>query len=365
MEIKNYIGYEHKHYLKKQKNKKSYDSAFTFQSELKYSFEDSQVYIKIDAIKDLLNVNRSYFDISELYYSKSFENFDFDLGKKVVFQGSLEAFNPVDIFNRQNFQRDALSRYKKGSFMANVNYFFEDEAILRLYIKAFEDDIKLPSSHSVYYPFSNMSYSDEVKFSNKNEKPSFLALYTKSYDEDIIADISLGAFYGYDENILFKNNNNKTNPYLFQSAKLLSFNTFVVDSSLYKLEAVLTKVTDSSTFNIKDSYELGAGIEHTLEQIYQNHNLGLIAEYYKSNNSNISFDNDLFLALRYSLNDKDSSEFLLGVVKDLGKYEKSAYLKYSGRLSDSLNISSDIRYLKNESYLDEHLRVGCEIKYYF
>ncbi|MEJ2489848.1 MAG: hypothetical protein P8Y50_08740, partial [Sulfurovaceae bacterium] len=62
---------------------------------------------------------------------------------------------------------------------------------------------------------------------------------------------------------------------------------------------------------------------------------------------------------------KDSSEFLGGIVKDLQSDEVSAYAKYEGRLSDMFKISADIRYLKGENYLDEHLRLGCEIKYYF
>ncbi|RXJ81165.1 hypothetical protein [Arcobacter sp. F2176] len=364
-EIKSYIGYEYKSYLKTKGDTRNYNSAITFQNEFKHSFEDSYLYSKISILKDSSEEQRDYFNISELYYSKAFENFDLNLGKKIIFLGSLEANNIVNIFNRQNYQKDSLSTYKKGSIMANLNYFFDDDSTLKLYIKSFEENIKLPSTNSPYSPFKTNIYSKKINFSNKREQPSFLAVYSKSYDDEIIADINMGFFYGYDENILYQKTNNKINPYLFQSAKLFTYDTFVLNSTLYKVEASYTKVQKDGEFDIKDFYNIGVGSEYTIEQIYKNNSLGLIAEYYKSDNKNTSFDNDLFLALRYSLNDKDSSEFLTGIIKDTKKSDMSAYIKYSGRLIDNLNVSADIRYLKSDNYIGEHLRFGCEIKYYF
>lgn len=365
IEIKNYIGYEYKSYLKVKDDKKDDNNALTFQSELKYNFEDGKIYTKIDALKDSSEEQRDHLNITELYYSKSFSDFDLDIGKKVIFLGSLEAYNIVNIFNRQNHQKDSMATHKKGSIMANINYFLEDESIFRFYIKGFEDDIKLSSKDSPYYPFGKNNYSDDIKFTNNNEQPSLLATYSTTYDDEIIADIALGVFYGYDENILFKKQNSILNPYLFQSAKVFTYDTFVIDSTLYKIEASYTKVVDDENFNIDNFYNLGLGAEYTIEQIYQNHNLGFIGEYYKSDYENTSFDNDIFLALRYSLNDKDSSEFLGGIIKDVKNSDRSAYIKYGGRLSDTLNISTDLRYSKNDNYLGEHLRFGCEFKYYF
>ncbi len=363
-EIKNYLGLEYKNYIKKEKHKDSYNSALIFQSEIKYNFSQSKIYTKMEALKDSKDKNRDYFYLNELYYSKSFDDFDFDIGKKVIFLGTLEANNIVDIFNRQNFQKDSLSKNKKGAIMANLNYFFENDSILRLYIKGFEEDIKLSSKNSPYYPFTS-AYNKNIKFTNKHEKPSFMATYTSTYDEDINADISFGLFKGYDENIIFKAKNSIIHPYLFQSSKIFTYNTFVIDSTLYKFEVSYTKAKANKIIKLNNFYKFGGGLEYTIEQIYKNHNLGLIAEYYKSDKRDLVFDNDLFLALRYSLNDKDSSEFLLGFIKDLKKSENSAYMKYQGRLMDNLNISTDLRYIKNDSYLNEHLRFSCEFKYYF
>lgn len=365
MEYKSYLGYEYKSYLKSDDTKRDFNSAITFQNEFKYSFDDSKIYSKVDVLKDFEEDERDYFNITELYLSQSFDEFDLYFGKKVIFLGSLEANNIVDIFNRQNYQKDSLSNYKDGVYLSGINYYFEDDSILNIYLKGFEEDIKFSSSNSPYYPFGSANYNEDLLFTNGSEKPSLLATYSKSYDEDITADISYGMFYGYDDNILYKKVNSRYQAMLFQSMKLFTYDTFVVDSMLFKVEASYTKVQDDGDFKIKDFYEIGAGAEYTIVRFINNHNLGLISEYYKSNSSFTSFENDIFLALRYSLNDKDSSEFLLGISKDIKENGRSGYLKYSGRLTDSLNISTDIRYMQTNSFLKEHLRIGCEIKYYF
>lgn len=362
---KNYVGFEYKSYLKNQDEKIDSNSAITFQSEIEYEKDDWKIYSLIDALKDSKEEQRDYIDFNELYFSKSFDSFDFYLGRKVIFLGSLEGLNIVDIFNRQNYQKDPLSKYKKGANSLSIKYFFEDDSNLDFHIKFLEDDIKMPSSDSPYYAFSSLKYSKEVDFANDNEQPSFLLNYSKSIDDEIIADTAFGLFYGYDENILYERSGNTINPFLFQSAKAFTHNTFILEDTLLKLEASYTKVLEDKEFDIDDFYSLGVGAEYTLENIYQSHNLGLIGEYYKSDSQFSSFDNDLFLALRYSLNDKDSSEFLLGFIKDLEQSEKSAYLKYSGRLNEFLNISFDGRYIDSKSYLDEHFRLTAEIKYYF
>ncbi|WP_324172544.1 hypothetical protein [Sulfurimonas sp.] len=365
VEYKSYLGYEYKSYLKSDDTKKGFNSAITFQNEFKYSFDDSKIYSKVDVLKDFEEEERDYFNITELYLSQSFDAFDLYFGKKVIFLGSLEANNIVDIFNRQNYKKDSLSTYKDGAYMGGINYYFEDDSILNIYIKGFEKDVQFSSKNSPYYPFKNTNYDKDLLFANGSESPSILSTYSKSYDEDIIADISYGFFYGYDGNILYKRENNTYQAMLFQSMKIFTYDTFVVDSMLFKVEASYTKVQDDGDFEIKDFYEFGMGAEYTIVRFIDNHNLGLISEYYKSDSSFTSFENDIFLALRYSLNDKDSSELLLGLSKDMKTNEKSSYLKYSGRLTDSLNISIDVQYMQTNSFLNEHLRVGCEIKYYF
>ncbi len=365
LEVKSYLGYEFKSYLKNKEDKRNHNSAITFQNELKYSYKDSKFYSKIDVLKDFAEEQRDYFNLTEAYYLHSFKNFDFYLGKRVVFLGSLEADNIVDIFNRQNYQRDPLSDYKKGAFLTGINYYFEDDSRLNIYVKGFEENIKFPSSSSSYYSFGNKNYNKDLLFSNGSEEPSILTTYSTTYDDEIIADVSYGFFYGYDNKLLSKEINNEYKTLLFQSIKAFTYDTFVIDSTLFKIEAAYTKIEDDADYELSDFYEIGVGAEYTIERIIQNHNLGLIAEYYKSDTTLTSLDNDLFLALRYSLNDADSSELLFGVVKDLEKSEISAYGKYEGRLTDTLKISTDLRYVKSNSYLDEHLRFGCELKYYF
>jgi len=366
IEFKSYVGYEYKAYLKNvQKNRLNANNALSFESEIKYSKENFTTYAKLDALKDLEEEQRDYFRFRELYFTYAFENADFYLGKRILFFGSLEAHNLVNILNPQNYQRDFLSDYKEGAYVGGLSYYFEDESKINLLLKGFEQKVRFPSRNSPYYIFGQNSYDDTLHFTTKHQKPSFLGVYSKTYDSLISADVAYGIFYGFDNNIIYEKKADKYRPFLFRSLKFFTYDTLVLDAILLKFEASYTKIKNDAQLNLSNFYETGVGIEYTIERIYQNHNLGFIAEYYKSDSLFSTFDNDVFFALRYSLNDKDSSEFLGGIIKDLNANEISAYLKYSGRLTDTLNVSADIRYLKNVGFFEDHLRFGCEIKYYF
>ena len=82
LELKSYIGYEYKSYLKKSVDKRDHNSALTFQNELKYSFGDSKFYSKIDIIEDTDESQRDYIDLTEFYIVVPSSNFDFYFGKK-------------------------------------------------------------------------------------------------------------------------------------------------------------------------------------------------------------------------------------------------------------------------------------------
>lgn len=366
-EIKNSFGLEYKHYIKTKNDGLNSNKAVIFNNEMKYSLDNIKFSSKIEMLKDFDEKQRDHINLNELYLSLAFDDFDLDIGKKVIFLGSLEAYNLSNILNHQNYQRDPISDYKKGAYLVSLNYYLEDEQRFSVFLRAFEEDIKIASKNSPYYPYGDIYYDSNLLFANEDETPSLLALYEKTYDEDVIADTAFGFFYGYDETLLAQKIGNRFHPFLFQSMKAFTFNTFVVESMLYKLEASYSKVIDDGAFDIKDFYKIGFGGEYTVERIVKNHNLGLILEYYKSDFKYTNLDNDIFLALRYSFNDKDSNQVLLGAVKDLENTQGSLYLEYSGRLTDTLSISLDMRYIKadKESFLGEHIRLGCEIKYYF
>lgn len=363
-EWRNYIGYEYKAYVINEDDSRNFNSAATFQNELKYALETFKFYSKIDVLYDGAEKERNYFDVKEAYVTRAFEDFDLFAGKRVFFLGSLEAFNPTDMLNRQNYRKDTLSTHKEGIYSAGINYYLPNDTRVDLTVSYEDRTLPLGAEDSPYYPFRDAHYRDDVLFLGGSQQPSWIATFSQSFDDLLRGDTSIGVFYGYDDHTLFISDADTYRPTYFQSAKVFTYDTLVVDAMLYKLEAAYTRVAEES-LRIDHFYEIGIGVEYTIEQIIGNHNLGLLAEYYRSDTTLSAYDNDLFLGIRYALNDKDSSEFVGGVLKSMDDEGMGAYLKYEGRLNDALKLSADVRYLKHENYLNEHLRIGCEIKYYF
>ena len=75
----------------------------------------------IKAIHDSRDIKRRYIDVEELYYTKSFDDFDIGFGKSIKFWGALELHNLTDIFNSKDILDDISDEEKKlGSW--NVTF---------------------------------------------------------------------------------------------------------------------------------------------------------------------------------------------------------------------------------------------------
>ena len=132
------------------------------------------------------------------------------------------------------------------------------------------------------------------------------------------------------------------------------------------------------------NYQVGAGIEHTLEQLYRGWDLGLISEYYlykitdkdKFDDLRLfqTFQNDLFVGFRLSFNDVASSEIVGGGIFDLeydGEY--SLFAEFKTRVFDRFTVSADIRKIVPNTeniptvyqLVEDHLRITLNVKYNF
>lgn len=359
-EMINYVGVEGKMYPNS--NKERYNLGITFQNQSKYKSDLFNAYLRLDALKDFKDEKRDEFLVNELYILKSYGNFDFTLGRQIVFLGSLEAYNIVNILNPRDFRKDMFSDYRLGVDMASVKYYFEDDSNLALYLKLPDRKVHYPSSDYEVYPFGEFDYSKKIKYDKKKIAESLLTYNFSISEDEYSGDFSFGIFNGYDGYKLPILNNDTFDLHAFKSLKYLTYLTFMYDDWLIKLEAIYTNPYDNR-YKIDNFYESGIGFEYSFENIYKSHTLGIVGEYFKSDSNFTSLENDIFVALRYSLSDKDSSEFLLGFLKDIKNKEGGLYLKYDGRLIDNLKISSDFRYTNADK--NENVRFGVEVKYYF
>ena len=181
----------------------------------------------------------------------------------------------------------------------------------------------------------------------------------------------------------------------------MTYNTMVVGSTLLKFEGHVTDVIDttystspSGPLKVEDYYQFGLGVEHTLTGVIDDADLGLIAEYYYydtfNHGSDIAddlalfqtFQNDLFLGLRYTFNNASDSSIIAGAIIDMSYQEQSYSLKYETRFFDVLSMTADYAYINpskteptayalmgfeqnNPTVPVAHQRVGINLAYHF
>ncbi len=307
IELKGNIGVEYK---KKTFSNSSTDTinskSINGQLELTYYYNKLKLFTNIEALKDKDDSQRNYIKLNEAYIKYEADDYDLLIGKDIRFWGSLEIHNLTDIFNKKNILNDPYDKDKK---LGTVNL---------TYTKYFDNE-------------------DEISVILTDDKPySKYISYSGSRDDIASRDFSY---------ILSTSQDND---------KFLTYHTAILDDTIYKFEFAYTNVETSNNY-----YESGLGIEHTLYGVINKKDLGLILEYYRSDNSTISFQDDMFIGIRLNFNDTDDSDIVTGVIKDLDTQQKGYSFEYNTRFQD--NFKFKIAYLKNNTFDIVSLNVG----YYF
>ncbi len=123
-------------------------------------------------------------------------------------------------------------------------------------------------------------------------------------------------------------------------------------------------------------YAMTTGVEYTMFDLFSSGlDLGFVVEYMYdtrgSNNMLAPFQDDILAALRFALNDVQSTEILAGVMFDRTNNTKFYNIEASRRIGDSFKVELEVRLFSgapdtDPSYVlreDDHIRM--EIGYYF
>ena len=141
------------------------------------------------------------------------------------------------------------------------------------------------------------------------------------------------------------------------------------DTWLWKFEAIhrtdttpdYTALTGGFEYSFYDIRATGADLGVLLEYMYDDRSLS----------SPSPFQNDILFGLRYTLNDEQSTEFLLGNIVDRHTHASSFNLEASRRLSNNFKINLEARVFTNldssdPAYVyrnDDYIQ--AELFYYF
>ncbi len=298
LEIKGDIGLEYKKTFYSIPVPNITSKSLNGQLELQKQFQDYIAFIKVEVLEDKDDESRSYTKLNEAYIKYEGEDYEIKVGKSIKFWGALELHNLTDIYNEKNILNDPYDKDKKlGETSISYTKYFENE-----------DEVSLIIGDDDYIKYSGSS------------------------DDVVSRD------FGY----ILTNSDNK----------FLTYHTAVIDYTMIKAEF-------SYLFKDDNYYELGIGVEHTLYGIFMKKDLGIICEYYKSDNEFINYNNDLFIGFRVSFNDIQSSDIITGVIQDIDSTKNSYSFEYNTRIFDK--FKTKINYMKNDTFYI----VGFNIGYYF
>lgn len=386
IQYEGFVGLDTQSYSSKE-NKHSNNISLEQQLKLSYKKDNYSSILEIYAQEDktdFLNIkdnNRSFARINEAYMQYENDDSKILFGKNIRFWGALEVKNIVDTFNIQDGRSDPFKTDKIGAYNISYSHFFEDSELLVI-AKLYEQKNKMASASYIYSILNEDEFFSKTLKSEKSlYRPSiYLAYNGTSYGDEYSLDYAFIYENGYDSQRYLTRTNNEYTQHTYLANKFMTYNTLVYDSTLYKLEALYTDIINDE--NVSDYIHLAFGLEHTLEQLENGHEIGLIAEYYyydtlennKLTDLNLgeTFQNDLFLGLRYNFNDIEDSNIVGGVILDTNYDEQSYYLEYQTRAFDMFKIKFDYRYSEPSTTHNtvfaiqgRHQRVALNISYHF
>ena len=317
---------------------------------------------------------RSQTDIRELSWLKASEVWEFRLGIRKVFWGVTESQHLVDIINQSDLAANPDGEDKLGQPMINLAL-IGDYGTLDLFVLPYFRERTFPGEkgrfRSQYYVDTEQ---DAVyQSSDKEEHIDYAARWARSIG---VWDIGLSQFYGTSRDPLFTAGfNDQGKPVLIPVYNLIHQTGLdvqaTIDSWLLKLEYI-HRSSDLESYDAAT-----AGLEYTFYGIFSTPtDLGLVLEYLyddRDDKATTPFENDVMLGLRFAFNDTQSTDALIGVIKDADKDTAIYSIEASRRLGEAWKLSLEARIYDKVDETDPLLYnsvrnddyVQLELAYYF
>ena len=390
VEVSGHFDLDSQAYITKadQKHSNSFTAKQTL--ELRYTKDELSILARLyaqvayyDFLRKEDETERTFARVDELYIKYDLDDSTLQAGKSIKFWGALELRNIVDVFNPNELRDDLFKTNRLGVWNASYSY-YTDSGELSLIVKVAEPDQKMAGFPYVYYVFPKVvTYNDDLRTSKNEHRPSVYLMYNGTTDTEYAIDYAFIYESGYDSQRYFSLRLNQPSTYV-QNAylvdKFMTYNTLVVGATLLKLEALYVIVPDEEP--ISDYSHIALGVEHSLDDFDEGTTLSLISEYYKYRTYEDgkytdlqlfeSMQDDIFLGMRYALNNTDDTEIVGGVIHDLEYDEQIYYAELGSRIGDSFKVEIDYYYIEPSkkaqtanALLGRHQRVGVNIAYYF
>ncbi|MEB7885638.1 hypothetical protein [Serratia fonticola] len=324
--------------------------------------------------KDSSNNNRQPVEPRDLYWGYVHDSWEVSIGYRKVFWGVTEFSHPVDIINQSDLVDDPFGNEKLGQPMVNLTKVSDWGIVDLFWLGQFRDrtfpghrarlraELDIAPNHAVY------------QHANKNATMDFAAR-----SHHVLGEVELGVsyFHGTGRTPEFVvGNQGELLPYYGQIQQAGVEFQWNINDFILKWEGAYTEKNRNFSTSPKTSYLIySGGGEYTHYGFWGGQaDLTFFLEYMKDTRNEFSdtpFDNDIFVGVQYSANDKKNSVLFIGVTQDVHYGSRAWTFNGSQRLGDNMKISlngaifeniepRDLLYsFRNDSY------VGVEFTYFF
>jgi len=296
---------------------------------------------------DVQDDERSHFDIRELNYSQRFSNFDLLIGNAQIFWGVAESRNVVDVINQFDEVENSDETDKLGQPLIRFGKFTDIGRFEVYYLPYFRERTFPGGDGRQRGPLTVDLDNAEYDEGREEWAGDFALRYQHQIDQ---FDIGIHVFTGTARAPFLKLNGEGTSHIpIYQ--KLTQGGLDIQrtwDAWLLKLEVVIADQSgDNFTSNVFgleytffDFSNSGVDIGILFEGLYDNRD--------ENKTASTLFENDIFVGTRFTWNDFQESELLLGAIIDWKTGSMFSSIEYERRIGENMKFEVEAQYFLAE-----------------
>ena len=296
---------------------------------------------------DVQDDERSHFDIRELNYSQRFSNFDLLIGNAQIFWGVAESRNVVDVINQFDEVENSDETDKLGQPLIRFGKFTDIGRFEVYYLPYFRERTFPGGDGRQRGPLTVDLDNAEYDEGREEWAGDFALRYQHQIDQ---FDIGIHVFTGTARAPFLKSNGEGTSHIpIYQ--KLTQGGVDIQrtwDAWLLKLEVVIADQSgDNFTSNVFgleytffDFSNSGIDIGILFEGLYDNRD--------ENKTASTLFENDIFVGARFTWNDFQESELLLGAIIDWKTGSMFSSIEYERRIGENMKFEVEAQYFLAE-----------------
>ena len=292
---------------------------------------------------DVQDDERSHFDIRELNYSQRFSNFDFLIGNAQIFWGVAESRNVVDVINQFDEVENSDETDKLGQPLIRFGKFTDIGRFEVYYLPYFRERTFPGGDGRQRGPLTVDLDNAEYDEGREEWAGDFALRYQHQIDQ---FDIGVHVFTGTARAPFLKLNGEGTSHIpIYQ--KLTQGGVDIQrtwDAWLLKLEVVIADQSGDNfisnvlglEYTFFDFSNSGIDIGILFEGLYDNRD--------ENKTASTLFENDIFVGARFTWNDFQESELLLGAIIDWKTGSMFSSIEYERRIGENMKFEVEAQY---------------------